>query len=135
MVSAGAELHLGHGGFHQVGAGLVDRAEVADLGRAHIGVGLQLGLLEPLPLEQSRSLDPLPHFGAGLAGALAAELFEGYTGYVDVDVDAIQQRAGDSFLVALDHGDGTGTFFLRIAEITAWAGIETKVAFWRHLRS
>ena len=41
----------------------------------------------------------------------------------DVDVDAVEERAGDALLVASDGPRTIGTFFLRVIEPPAWAGI------------
>ena len=51
VIGAGAQLHLLHGGFEQIGAGFVNRAELADFGRPHIGVGLQGSAFKPLLAE------------------------------------------------------------------------------------
>jgi hypothetical protein len=42
---------------------------------------------------------------------------------VDVDVDAVEQRATDAFLVARDDRRGTGAALLRISAVAAWARI------------
>jgi hypothetical protein len=72
-----------HGGFEQIGTGLVYWTEFADFGGTHpigrlrtIGVNLQRNSLKPLLLNSSRHLHPLPHLGARLARALTAELFK-----------------------------------------------------------
>jgi hypothetical protein len=67
---------LGHGGFEEVGAGLIERTEAADLAGSHVGVGLQLGDFETLALNGAGRFDPLPDFLAGLAGPLVAQLFK-----------------------------------------------------------
>ena len=41
VIGAGVELHLGHGGFEEVRAGLIQGVKLADFARSHIGVGLQ----------------------------------------------------------------------------------------------
>jgi hypothetical protein len=94
---------------------------------------LESGAFETLSLEHSRSLDPLPHSGAGFTRALAAQLLEGHTGHVDVDVDPTGSPAGDRRYVRLrvifDGTGQAGAFFLGVAVIAARAGVQTKVAF------
>jgi hypothetical protein len=43
-----------------------------------------------------------------------------------MDVDPVQHRAGDTFLVTCDYRVGTGAFFEPIAIIAARAGIHTR---------
>ena len=49
-------------------------------------------------------------------------------GDFDVDVDAIQERTADFFLVAGDRHGGTTAFFHRVPVITARAGVRVAVA-------
>ena len=58
-----------------------------------------------------------------LAHPLIRQLFVLDAGYVHVDVDAIQQRAGDALLVAADHRIGAGALFDRVAVPTAGTGV------------
>jgi len=46
-----------------------------------------------------------------------------------MDVDPIDQRAGDPLLVARDDGRRTATLPLGIAGVAAWAGMETNCTF------
>jgi hypothetical protein len=46
-----------------------------------------------------------------------------------MDVDPVEQRAGDAFLLLGDSGMGAGTGFLTIAVIAARKGIFTIVIF------
>ena len=57
VIGAGAQLHLLHGRFEQIGAGLVNRTKITDFCRPHpierlrtIGVGLQCSSFKPLLL-------------------------------------------------------------------------------------
>ena len=107
----------------EIGAGFINRAEFADFSRPHIGVGLQRCAFEPLSLNGTSRLDPLPHFGAGFAGALAAEFFKGHTRHFDVNIYPVHQWAGYFLLISFDHRDGAGAFFDRVAKITAGTGV------------
>jgi len=46
-----------------------------------------------------------------------------------VDVDPVEQLAGDALLVARDDGCCAGTPPLGIAGVAAWAGMNTKCQF------
>ena len=103
-------------------AGLVDRAVVAHLGRAHVGVGGQAGggggfravgvptwspranppLRRTRGLSRPRRFDPRPDGRRWLPAALVAELLERDARDFDVDVDPVEQRAGEALLVAAD---------------------------------
>jgi hypothetical protein len=104
VVGAGAELHLLHGGFEQLGAGLVQLAEFTDFGGSHptgrlrtVGVGLEAGLFEAVSLDGAGFFDPLSHFGTGFTGTSAAE-------FVERDMHAsvsIQSKNGDYSLIRI----------------------------------
>ena len=61
-------MHLLHGRLDQAGAGLIQGIVQTNLRRPHIRIRLQLGPLEPLPLDGPRPFDPLPYLRAGFAG-------------------------------------------------------------------
>ncbi len=135
MIGPGAQLHLLHRRFKQISADLINRTELANFTRPHIGIGLQICDCKALALNSSGQLNPLSHGGARFAGALVAELFKRNTGYFHVNINSIQQRAGYSFLVTLDHSDGAGTFFFGVGVKTTQAGLQTKLNFRYHFRS
>ena len=68
VIGAGTQLHLLHRSLEQIGAGFVYRAEFADFGRPHIGVGLERCVFEPFSLNGTSRLDPFPDLRAGFAG-------------------------------------------------------------------
>ena len=76
MIRPRAQVHLPHRRAQELAAGLVHRAVVAHLGRAHVGVGGQAGALpvlhvgEPGRLPRPRRLDPRPDRGRRLPAAL-----------------------------------------------------------------
>ena len=66
-------------------------------------VGVNPGLVpEPRPLHRSRVLHPGPDGGAGLARLAPDQIAIGDRGNLEVDVDPVEQRAGDPRAVALD---------------------------------
>ena len=134
---AGAELELGHRRLHERFARLVELAVLAHLGRSHVGVGLVQqapvalrregifgqGLGEAVALDGAGGLDASANGAAGLAEAVGEELVVIDAGDVDVDVDAVEEGAGDALLVAGDGSRTTSTFFLRVIGPATWAGI------------
>ena len=102
MIRPRRKLHLVHRCAHERLASIVQLAELAHNRRAHIrvaGRGVWLGWLairpyEPLPLAFTRRLHPLADGFGRFPQSLVAEFFVFHARHFDVDVDAIQQRAG-----------------------------------------
>jgi hypothetical protein len=63
VVAARRELQLPHGGADELLAGLVEAADVADLGRAHIGIQHDAVVAEPVVLPLAGGLDAFAHAG------------------------------------------------------------------------
>ena len=61
-----------------------------------------------LALALAGRFDPLAHGLGRFARRAVAELLVIHPRHLDVDVDAVQQRAGDALLVLGDHGRGAG---------------------------
>ena len=64
--------------------------------------------------------------GRRFAQPFLAELLEIDERYFDMDVDAVQQRAGDALLVAGDHAVSASAFPHRGAEMAARAGVHRR---------
>jgi hypothetical protein len=94
VIRPGTQLHLLHGCFDQVAAGFIKRAELANLGGTHIGVGLQGNPLKPLRLHGPHCLGPFPDPGAGFANAPVAELFKENMGHFDARSVSIRSMSG-----------------------------------------
>jgi len=120
VVGAGAEALLLHGFFEDALGVAGELAVEADLLGAHLGVGVDglgggtggaFGALagdgEAGVLALAGGEDALADFGGALGGGHAAQLLILDGGDFDVDVDAVEQGAGDFADVALDHGRGT----------------------------
>ena len=83
----------------------------ANEARGHLGVGV--GFLfgrETSGLAIASGDDAGADGGGIFAGRRSAEFFVFYGGNFDVDVDAVEERAGDFCDVALDHGRSAVTF-------------------------
>ena len=122
MIGARRKVELAHRRAHQAVASFVQFAELAHLGHAHIGVTDNIrrtGLRKALQLSLAGGLHALADVGGSLAEPVAAQFFVIHPRHLDVDVDPVEHRAGNPFLV-LGHGRrGAGAGLLRIAIITA----------------
>ena len=65
----------------------------------------------------------------GFAQAALVELFVVHSRNFDMDVDAVQERAGDPFLVLSDHTRRAGAGFGWGSVVSTWAGLHTIETF------
>jgi hypothetical protein len=94
---------------------------------SHIRIGQDVAIaLKALALALARGLHPFAEGSRRFAQPLIRELLILHAGYLNVDIDAVQEGAGDAFLVTADHGVRAGALLHRIAVPTAGAGIVTK---------
>ncbi len=104
---AGGEAEFFHGLFHEELGGLVEDAEAVDLGFGHGGVGGG-GVAEAFALEGEGGGDLFAHGGGVGAFAGAGEVAVGDGGDFEVDIDAVEEGAGDFGDVAVDGGEFGG---------------------------
>ncbi len=125
VVGAGGEALLLHGALKQAFGVGAKFAVGADLAGGHLGVGEDLfaGLLEPGSLAVAGGHDAGANFGGAFGGGSAAQLLILNGGHLDMDIDAVEERAGDLGDVALDHGRGAHALARFVVEIAAGAGI------------
>ena len=123
VVGARRKLELAHGRFHQRARGIVQDAEFAHFRRAHICIAADISSLEAPPLALAGRFHPETNGFRRFPKSLVAQLLILYPGDFDVDVDAVQQRAGDTLLVLGDRAGGAGTLLDRIPIIAAGAGV------------
>ena len=104
VVAAGGEALAGHRPFEQGFAGGIERAELADLAGRHCGIGEDALAPKAFELSAAGFDNAFADVGGWLGGAVraAAELGEFYGRHVDVDIDAVHQRAGDLADITLD---------------------------------
>ena len=98
-------------------AGRISALQVMALGKG------QLAFQEAPALEIAGGFNALLDGLRRLAQAVIAELVVFHAGHLDMDVDAVHERAGDAFLVAGDGGGGAGAGFDGIAVKAARAGV------------
>jgi len=121
VVGAGGEIEVVHRLLQQgVGLGF-ELAVLADELGGHGAVGGDSGVLgKTLLLDEPAALHPLADGLRILAAAIAArQLFVVHGRDFDVEVDAVEQRAGDPLAVFLDLAGGTAAFPFRVTEVTA----------------
>jgi hypothetical protein len=96
---------------------------LAHLFRPHIRVGEGCGAGEAAGLQLAGPLHPLTDRGGGLAGAAFGELLVRDARDIEVDVDAVQERAADALLVAGDGAGGAGAGTAWIAVVATGATV------------
>src|SRR5712692_4528156 len=74
--------------------------EVAQPARFQLGVEASLACL----LARSRRQHPIPHRKRWLAAGLGGQLHQRYAAHPDLEVDAVEQRARQAALIAVDDG-------------------------------
>ncbi len=104
VVSARGKLQAGHGGFHQAAAGIIQNAERANFRRAHIRVASDRAVREALALALAGRFHPRAYGRRGFPQARVAQFLVFHPRHLDMDVNAVEQRAGDAFLILSDHG-------------------------------
>ena len=75
--------------------------------------------VEARELNDAGGVDALADFGGRFTGVFAGQFLIAQGRHFDLDVDAVEQRAGDFGAVALDLQRRAGAFLLRVGEIAA----------------
>jgi hypothetical protein len=94
----------------------------ADVARAHVGVAEQISC-EALELALAGGVDALADLRRVFAIGPRGQVVVGEGGDFDVDVDPVEEGAGDAGAVAVDGGRGASTGAPRIREVAARAGV------------
>ncbi len=125
VVGSGAEVQLGHGHLHHAFGGFIEGAMALEELGGHAGVATDFGIFgEAVTLDDARFFHALADGGGAFAGdSLAGDVPIRHGGDFDVDVDAVEERAGDAVAVALDIVGAAPALALRIAEVAAFAGM------------
>ena len=107
-MGAGGEAHFFKGVFHQLFALFVQRAAGRQLAGGHVGVAGRVRAGEAAALDIPGGDHPGADRGAVLGLRLAAHGFVFHRGHPHMEVDAVQQRAGDAGDVFFHRGLGAG---------------------------
>ena len=118
---AGGEAEFFHALLHEFFAGGVEFTVLFELGFGHGGVGHRAVFAEAGALEGDGASYFFAHLGGGGAGDFAGEVAVGDGGDFEVDIDAIEQRAGDAGHVAFHAREFGGGGFARVDG--AFAGV------------
>jgi hypothetical protein len=89
--------------------------------------------VETPELDGAGGIDPLADFGRGFAGVFTGEFLIAQGRHFNLDVDAIEQRAGDLGSVALDLQRCAGAFLLRVGEKAAGTSLRCLFVIEPHL--
>ena len=119
VVAARRELQLPHRRLHQALARAVERAEAPHRGRSPVGVGQQARAAKALALAHPRAAVTRSRTAREGSPCRSAASFSYGTRDLDVDVDPVEQRAGDALLVARHHGARAGALLLAVAVVSA----------------
>src|SRR2546428_4011634 len=102
--------------------------KVAHLRRPHLRIAHHLRPAKTLQLSFSRLLHPRPNRRRVLGIAFIGQLLIINVRHFNMDINAIQQRTADPFLVAHNRGGRAATFPDRVAEEAAGAPVRVAVA-------
>lgn len=115
VVGAGRETEaVGYHLQHPVAVG-VQFAEFLDEARRHLGIAMDFGAAVALLLNMAGALDPPGDVGRTFRLAAISKIAILDRRHLDVDVDAVQQRAGNAGTVAVDGDGGAGAGVDRVS--------------------
>jgi len=114
-VSPGAQAELGHRLLQEAIPLLIDLTVTLEVPRGHLGIAKDPFPLKPLMLDRPCPLDPLPDRTGRFPLLPLRQITVPDCRNLDVDVDPVEQGAGDAGAVPLDLRDGAGTFMQGIA--------------------
>ncbi len=93
-----------------------------DLGHRELGIGFALAL----ELALARGFHALPQRSAAFAIGLLQQVLLRHGGHLDLDVDAVEQGAGNLAAIARHLVRRTAAFAVVVAEVAAGAGIHRR---------
>ena len=123
VVGACGKAHTGKGGFQKFFAGGVQRTGFGDGGGGHMGVAGDACAREAAQLDGACGVHPRLDHRRRFRRFPAAHRLEFHRGDADVEVDAVQQRAGDLFGVFFRVPVGAGAAAAGMSPPAAAAGI------------
>jgi len=100
IVGPGAESQLGHGHLQQLFPFGADGAMPLDVLRTHLGIGVDPPAFEPPELDLTGGAHPFPDLFRAFGFDLGDDVPELDLRHLDLDVDAIEKRAGDLGVIA-----------------------------------
>jgi len=100
IVGPGAESQLGHGHLQKLFPFGADGAMPLDVLRTHLGVGIDLSAFEPPELDVTGGAHPFPDLFRAFGLDLGDDVPELDLRHLDLNIDAIEKRAGDLGVIA-----------------------------------
>lgn len=101
----------------------VSATKQLELPWAHTCIAVYPQLGEALPLDMPRPFHPEAHHFARLGRPRVREDAVPDARDLDLKVDTVKQRTGETSPVALNHGRRTGATVLGIPLVTTWTGV------------
>src|SRR5262249_50777827 len=124
VVSASAQIQFAHGYTNQFLRILCELTVLLQLTRRHAGIAIYFALVaKPFLLALPGLNDPLANGGRRFLSAFAGDVAVFHRRHFNVQIDSIEQWAGDALTVTLHLDWAAAAFALEIGEITARAGI------------
>src|SRR5262249_31329528 len=122
-VGAGAQAQFVDRGFEQ-SLGIVIHGTIAlDISGAHLGVGMDVSFLKTLELDVTSLIDTLANHLRGFPSIATGEILIAYRRHFDLNIDSVEERAGDARAIALDLQRRADAFFLRVGKKAAGARV------------
>ena len=97
-----------------------------ELTGVHTSVGGDPTAGEACALARAGGLNARTDIDGTFANLAVAEFGDRESGRLNVDVDAVEERAADAIAVTLDLRRSAAAFVFRIAELTARAGVHCR---------
>jgi hypothetical protein len=126
VMGAGGESHAADRHFECALAGIVERADIAEVARGHARVVEAAAVLH-----RTRAIHADANLGGGFGGAAAAQFLERDGGDFDVDIDAVEQGPADLAEVVLDLSGRAAALASAIAVEAAPAGVQIAIGVWK----
>lgn len=124
VVGAGREVETVHGVLQQSQAAVVGTGVERKQAAVHLGIAIDAGDGGvALFLNLTGAYHPFANDGAGLAGAGVGHLFEGYGDDFDLQVDTVEQWAGDAVQVFLHLTGRAYAGFGGVVVVAAGTGV------------
>jgi hypothetical protein len=123
IMGTGAQVQFRHCHLQELATLFIDLAVCLQKPRGYSCVAPDGGAFEPPLLNGTSGKDAVPNSSRGFAGLGTRKLLELDGGYLDMEVDAIQERTRDALAVALHLVEGAAALPFKVAEITAGTGI------------
>lgn len=105
-VGAGGEAEAVGDHFEESVAGGVGFAELLDESGRHLGVAVYLGPFETIKLEIAAGFDPCGDCSGRFAVSPVCEVAVSHCRYFNMQIDTVEQWAGDAGAVPVDHDRG-----------------------------